>query len=443
MGNSRTAKISGGLAVGAACLAMVASAALAQTKPLPENAPRPQLDLSKLSDFVLARPDDVSRNTAVIDFEAVQGPISGSGITLTNQYESDFGVTFGAGASVQSCRRSEITVTAAFASLCPYPSAASGNRAALHEVRAGGSAMVMNFSRPVDAVSMRINPTGGNNGETFIVQLNGFDASGQRVGAATIRFGWNDNAFTWPTNAALKTGNGGFARVTVEMRRVAQGNQAVRFLFDDLTLVYAPDVEDTPVLAALNQTRRPPRIEGAEVVQSSKTGDVQSALRLYPAATRIRTPIDWDAVDVTLGQQKDRGLTAAPHNNASVVDRAELPVLLPLQADTGSLDIVGNGDSYHADFSSDGRAYSLYGTRVLTVINPAPGASAPAQNVQIIETDYSLVASFSLYGASYTLERYCHNDSADEDPACHDRDALGDVAKKLVVVVGAAGERRP
>jgi hypothetical protein len=314
--------------------------------------------------------------------------------------------------------------------------------AAAHDVNTGGAEMVLNFSRPVQAVSMRINPTGGQFDEAFTATLNGFDDNGERIASQSLRFFWRQDAFTWPTSAALEASQGSFARVTLELRREAQNNQPVRFLIDDLRLVYG-SAGLPPVLAALSEQRTPPSVAGAEVIQSPNTQSVQDQLRLYPAATRIRTQIDWDAVQETLDAQDELGLAAAPHNTGDMVDIAALPVLLPSQVDPNSLSVASNRDSYHADFELGGRGYSIYGTRVLTVITPAEGATPPDQNVKAIETEYSLEASFSLYGASYTLTRYCRNDNAAEDPDCYDKAALGDAASNLVVVVGAVGRGRP
>lgn len=376
----------------------------------------------------------------VIDFENAQGPAAGVGIQLTNQYEASHGVSFGRGASIHFCARVFDDVNA---SLCPYPSAASGQRAAVHDVRAGGPSMVMRFSRPVDAVSMRINPTGGAVDEIFVAELTGFDARGRTVANNTVRFFWRQDAFAWPTSVALTSDAGGFARVAVQLRRVAQNNQPVRFLIDDLSLSYSAPTPDAPVLSALTAERAPPAIADAEIVQSPEDEEMTQALRLYPAATRVRTAIDWDAVDVTLGQQAALSIGPAAHNSSQFTDRATLPILLPSRADNGSLTIVSEGDSYHADFSVGGRDYSLYGTRVLTVINPAAGAPPPGGNVKAIMTNYALIASFSVYGASYTLTRYCRNDSVAEDPSCHNRDEVGDIAREMVVAVGAAGRARP
>ena len=121
--------------------------------------PRPVLQQRTidLSQMRVAIPEQ-EITPGLIDFENVQGPQLGVGIALTNQYEQSHGVSFGRGASVHFCARRTDDV---MASLCPYPQAASGQRAAVHDVRSGGPVMVMTFSRPVEALSMRINPTGG------------------------------------------------------------------------------------------------------------------------------------------------------------------------------------------------------------------------------------------------------------------------------------------
>lgn len=443
MGSIGKIKGIAGFAVSAAGVAVVVTSAFAQTAPRPQIQPRPTLDLSALSNRIAVRPDDELQNVAVIDFENVQGPRAGSGIALANQYAQSHGVSFSAGVSVHGCSRGEFATTAAFVSLCPYPAAASGRRAALFDARAGGAgAMTMSFSKPVNAVSMRINPTGGQFGESFVVQMDGYNESGARIASDTMRFNYDDDAFTWPNTASLKTDQGGFARVTAELRRAAQNNQAVRFLFDDLTLSYAPEQTLSPAAEAIRELRRPPRVE-AEVVQSPNVGDAQNELRLYPAAVRKRAVIDWDAVDEVIAQQNERGLSAAAYRGQNFVDAAELPLLLPGAADPGSVVVAGNRDSYTAYFTVGGLAHSLYGSRLLTVMTAAQGSKPDAANLTLMRADESLTGSFALFGASYSITRHCKNDSVEDDPDCHNADALGDVAGALVVVVGQAGRGRP
>lgn len=377
----------------------------------------------------------------VIDFEDVEGAADGAGIRLDKQYDASHGVSFGPGVSVHFCQQSSDDV---MSSLCSYPQAASGRRAAVYDPRSGdAAAMTMNFSRAVQAVSFRINPTGGRLDETFLVNLIGFDVNGARVASSSQNFVWRQDAFTWPTVIGFETGGANFARVTVELRATSQNNQPVRFLFDDLALSYSVEPETAPVFSDLTEQRRPTRIGNADVVQSPEMREVQDELRLYPAATRIRVPIDWETAEIAAAEQAAQGMAAPAFNGAAFADRAELPLLLPRIADPGSLNVVGNRDAYSATFSAGGRDYAFYGSRVLTLVNPAGGAPSRAENVQLIEGDDALTASFSLYGASYTLTRYCLEDWAPSDPACHDAEALGDVAASMMVHIGAAGRGRP
>ena len=381
------------------------------------------------------------RDVAVIDFENVQGPQSGVGIELSRQYEASHGLRFGRGASVHFCARMLDDVNA---SLCSYPQAASGRRVAAHDVRSGGPAMLLEFTRPVTAVSVRINPTGGIPDEIFMAELVAFDATGARAARSVERFSWTQEAFTWPTRATLNGDGARITRVSIALRRLRQNNQPVRFLIDDLAFQYAPSEEQiSPVAGALSEQEGPVKVAQAEIVQSPEVGRAQSRLRLYPAATRKRTVVDWDAVEAAVARQKDLDLAAAPYRGVDFVKAAELPLLLPSRADAGSVLIVGNKDSYNAHFKRGGVAYSLYGSRLLTVIGKSPGAPANNEAISFMGTEEALTASFSLYGVSYALTRHCADESATGDPACHNRDALGSIAADLVVVVGDAGGARP
>lgn len=391
-----------------------------------------------LAEQVLVAPE-AEITPGVIDFENVEGPQSGAGIALTDQYRESHGVSFGRGDSVHYCVRSTDDVMASF---CPYQSAASGSRVAAHDVRAGGPAMVMTFDRPVEAISMRINPTGGVMDEAFIARVSGFDANGEEIAREDTQFNWYQDAFAWPTSAGFKTDGAEITRATVQLLRVSVNNRPVRFLIDDLQLGYTPERRLPPVAAALAEETAPPRSD-ARVVQSARQGSFRDELRIYPVATRKRAAIDWDAVDAVLAEQNALGLAAAPYQGARFVNSAELPILLPSAADAGSVIVVGNADSYTAHFTTGGRAYSLYGSRLLTVMRPAQGAEADETNLTLMRTDEALIGSFVLYGASYSLTRHCINESVEDDPACHNANEMGDVAASLVVVVGDTGRGRP
>ncbi len=392
-----------------------------------------------------AEPNDAERSDEprLIDFEiTTPGTTAAAASSLTTQYRQSHGVSFGKGASIQFCTDDydEFRV-----SLCPYPRGASGQRAALHDTETGGPAMQVFFDDPVSSVSMRINPTGGQLDEAFVARIIGFDANGNRAGASDLRFNWYQDAFTWPTSVAIEAdGGAGFSRVDISLRRVAANNQPVRFLIDDLAFAPASANAAPPVAAAIAAQDGPPQAGRTVIVQSPDVGPAQSTLRIYPAAVRKRLAIDWNAVDAALADQATLGMTAAAPAGAGqkYVDIAELPVLLPQSADAGTLQVFGNADTVNAVWRANGRDYSVYGSRLVTVIEKAQGASGVRSAVTFSGTDDELTASFSLYGASYALTQYC-NGGADADPGCFDRDALGRVAETLVVVVGETGRTRP
>ncbi len=389
-------------------------------------------------------PDEPDRagEAQTIDFEYA-GTAAASGIAapLTTQYRQSHGVSFGKGATIQYCTDNydEFNVR-----LCPYARAASGQRAAMHDVETGGPAMQVFFDDPVSAVSIRINPTGGQTDEEFIARIIGYDANGNRAGVNVVRFNWYQDAFTWPTGVSLEVKDGeGFSRLDIDLRRAAN-NSAVRFLIDNLSFAYARVVAAPPVAAALGLLDGPPKVGRAIVVQSPRVGPAQSSLRVYPAAVRKRLEIDWDAVDLALSDQSLLGLVASVAKGAGqkYVDVAALPVLLPTDADAGALQVFSNADTVNAVWRANGRDYSVYGSRLVSVIEKAQGASGVQSAITFSGTEDELTASFSLFGASYAVTQYC-NGGASADPACYDRDALGKVAESLVVVVGETGRTRP
>ncbi|MEM9014964.1 MAG: hypothetical protein AAGB02_07635 [Pseudomonadota bacterium] len=409
----------------------------------------PREDLERLGRriFELANPEEQpdeagAPDRVVFTFDTFNGDDMGPVEAIGALYREDYGVTFGRGASVVICQPPNFTTSAAGTySPCAYESAASGRNAALYDLR-GGQQLRLDFDRPVSSISARINPTGGRLDEVFEYRITGFDANGARIAQNRQEFFWRQDAATWPTRASLSADGGEIVRATIELRRRLAASQSVRFLIDDLTLDFVPD-GPSPVVADLNEETRPPRIGDPVVVQSPDDADLRDELRLYPPATRIRVGIDWLRANAALEEQNLRGIAPAALADSRAIDRVELPVLLPSRADGASLSVVGQRDSYHADFTRDGRDYAIYGTRVLTRIGRAPGAPAITQNLQIERMGYGMGASFSLYGASYTITRYCRNDSANEDPGCHDADDFGVMAEELALAIGAAGRRNP
>ena len=389
--------------------------------------------------------DRPTSNDAInIDFENVNGPIAGAPTNLSDQYRKSYGLTFGDGASVVSCPGPTSAVQLA---ACPYPRAASGTRVAYHDVRASGQAMELFFDNPVSNLTVKINPTGGEIDQEFIARITGFDESGKQLATLDTRFFWYQDAFTWPTQAGLWSDGQRMSKATIELRPVG-GRSPVRFLIDNLSFTPAPDATEpviTPVFTDLTeQETREPIAAIDDRYSSASTGNDRRGLELYPAATRVRVKVDWDAAFTARDEQDSQGISSAAIANNADLSRAALPLLLPQNADAAiDLAVDNAGDSYSAVFEKDGRQFDYYGTRVLTVVQPDSGAGGGAPNLKYIELEYGLAASFSLYGVSYRVTQYCTNDNADEEATCYDRGKLKERVQDLVVVIGATGETRP
>lgn len=392
-----------------------------------------------------ARADDPEKDAqadGLIDFETIRSDSARRAVPLTTQYRESHGVTFGRGVSVHLCTDDYDEFAR---SACPYPRAASGQRAALYDIETGGNRfMTIDFVNGVSTVSAKINPTGGNLDEEFIAQMNGFDANGTRIATNSLRFRWFQDAFAWPTEISM-TGKGVMARVTIELRRVASNNQNVRFLIDDLRFAIAEEEVAPPVAAGLAALDGPPRVGRGQIVQSPRVGPAQSELQIYPAATRKRLAVDWDRVEAALADQQTLGLTAAKpiRDGQKYIDQAELPVLLPQAADPGTLMVFGNKDTINAVWRIGGRGYSAYGSRLVTVLQKPGGAPGVREAITFSGSEDELTGAFKLYGVSWTITQYCQEGGESADPACYDRDRLGEVAGDLVVAVGEAGRARP
>ena len=398
-----------------------------------------------------AQDDDIG----VIDFENVRGREFGGGIILNSQYAKTHGVMFGPGVTVHACASqfrttSEVGATNAVRlddRPCIYPKAASGEHVGFFQVGRAGAEMSLSFPEPVQALALKINPTGGGDNEEFIATVRGYrDAKSEKPDfQSSMRFTWNQSAISWPHIAAIETKGAQLERVTVSLRRASGDGQSVRFLFDDLALVAAPEEIESPLADAIAQ--REPRGRGIEpeIVRSPELDDANGGLRVFNPPTEVRLPIDWDAVATVVDRQAELGMRAAPVNGAdqAALDRATLPVVLPAAADAPiDLAVQASGDSYSAVFELGGHQYEIYGTRLFTVVGD--GDTAGAGVLRMNDMEYGRAATFSIFGgASYRVIRYCDTGSAAGDAACEANTGIAERIAELMVALGDAAEGRP
>lgn len=358
----------------------------------------------------------------LIDFESLGDARRLPGRLLGERYLESRGARFGAGAHGVLCgstSEAEVAATGVFPP-CAYPAGASGNRAGYFD--GSTEALVIDFDRPIRSLSIRANLPTVHSGQTYRIRIeasnsNGFVAQSEIGGTGSV-----DLAPQWPTTASV-SGDAPFTQVRVRALYDGTG----QFLFDDIH--FQPAI--SAVLADILTGATVPNVDEAAPVSRPAA---QAGLRRFQPAQRVRTRVEWDAA-FSAAAQLPAGVLAAGAMNA--VNRASLPVLLPGSAT--ALSVVSGGDSYVATISSGGRDFTLFGTRVMSVLSG--GGPPDTAAIDYADLEYGVAASFSVYGASYALTMMCA--PGQSEAACRDRAPLEAALKSLVVVIGEAGRARP
>ena len=374
-----------------------------------------------------------------------------NGITIDDQYREKFGVRFLPGVSVHRCGGESTRAMA-----CTYVRAADGTRTAYFDGRSNSGTMIMDFARPVQEVSMRVNPTGAKPNETFTLEMKAFQDQREVVASSSEAITWNFNRATnWPYTGRISVNHPeGATRLAVVMRASQQNNQSIRFLFDEIKISYAqagaddsddPLTKDSPAGAAIystDQARADANLGPAENVGwPAQRIEKKSP---FKAAPRLRARINWPAAQAALAEQNRLGLSPARLARPASLDEAALPVLLPAFADQAiDLAVTRDGNSYSAIFTHGGRQYDYYGSRMLTRMTNKVAGTHSAGPVRYIEGETGLSASFTLYGAVYRVTQTCKQESPRLDPDCFDTQRLEEKLRELMIALGRRAGGRP
>jgi len=402
--------------------------------------------------------NDQPRTDNLLDFENIKGQTGGpgdfqAGIVLDRQYLENYSIRFNRGVSVHRCSQGNEF------SPCTYPRAASGVAAALYNGRANRGKMVLDFTRPVKTLTMRVNPTGGVQNQQFTLRLIGFNQDGEITAQKQTQFIWDaDQSLAWPVTASLTSNpQGQIMRITAELLSRSDNGRSVRFLFDDLGLSFKNQALDLSDSKDENSANVGPAILAGTTVTAPlgqaqlipRPPDTNKTKRIFKPAPRYLASIDWEAAERALEQQRRNGLEPAPVSDDRDFNRATLPLLLPKDSDT-PVDVAAtrDGHSYSAAFAYQGYHYEYFGTRIITRYNGRTSHRG-AQNqetpppVQYVESETSFAASFSAYGAAYRLIRYCKNDSPRIDPLCFDRSTMEEQIRNIMIGLGQKAGERP
>ena len=173
-----------------------------------------------------------------------------------------------------------------------------------------------------------------------------------------------------------------------------------------------------------------------------------------PSATPARSralPIDWGSA----GQQARSGVNERGRGinfkfiaaNRAVINQITIPVLLPTDPNLAAgLRIFPNGDFYTVSTSAGGMSLVLTGGGRAFPLSPATAgvlpngdlaARIPADGVVIEQTEAGIDASFTRFGAAYSIALECAKSHA--DPRCKTDAYVRGVIARLMVVVPTAG----
>lgn len=177
------------------------------------------------------------------------------------------------------------------------------------------------------------------------------------------------------------------------------------------------------------------------------------AARVPPPAPGQSRPlaIDWNAVD----QQAKAGVNIRSQNlharfvaaNKAEIDKIAVPVLLPTDPDLmAGLRIFANGPFYSASSSPTGMSFLVQGSGRAFALAPATARALPRAGIAsrippdgivIEQTEAGVDASFTRFGASYSVSLECAKAHADK--RCADGTYVkGVIARMMVIKPGSA-----
>ena len=191
---------------------------------------------------------------------------------------------------------------------------------------------------------------------------------------------------------------------------------------------------------------------GALAIAASAQQQRQLAAAVAPPSPAQSRPmaIDWGAAQKEARSgvtERGRALNAKfIAANRAEIAKVAIPVLLPGDPDLAqNLRIFGNGAYYTASTSSNGMSCVLTGSGRAFPLSPRtvralPRAGLadriPADGVAIEGTEGGLDASFSRFGASYSISLECRTPT---DPRCNDQSYVRGVIARLTVVIPGSG----
>lgn len=170
----------------------------------------------------------------VVHFEPPPGT---HGEPIVQDYYGKYGVKFGPGLTWQICEGQRHFQ---YNSMCTYQAPTSGTFAAGYRNMLNRP-LAIEFDQPVCLVTMSIYPTGAEQDEPFVFEIQGWDADDRPLDQASVEFEWERETVVFDNIAGAYFMDTPAKRITVSMKSLDNHNPAnietLRYLIDDLAFI--------------------------------------------------------------------------------------------------------------------------------------------------------------------------------------------------------------
>ena len=153
----------------------------------------------------------------------------------------------------------------------------------------------------------------------------------------------------------------------------------------------------------------------------------------FRLARQVRVDIDWAAARTAA-----RNFSAAKRNFSQPLDKLavsqiNMPILMPEKLPSGTL-LMGKDYYYHGVTRHNGYGVSIHGTCILSEVRTPGDKKAGVQDMHIFQTEDGMAASFSLFGAAYSVMMVC--DDPKNDKRCSSQAYMKQIVDGMIVSLG-------
>jgi hypothetical protein len=155
--------------------------------------------------------------------------------------------------------------------------------------------------------------------------------------------------------------------------------------------------------------------------------------RDFRQARQVRTPINWAAAKSAASSHQRAGRKLNRTLDKAAISAIDMPVIIPQKLSSGHL-LFGEDYYYHVVTRMDGYSVSVHGTCVLSEVRSPGDKKAATDGMHIFQTEDGMAASFSLFGAAYSVMMVCDDPAGDN--RCKSAAFMKNLVDGMVVEIG-------